>query len=146
MIARRRLRLHHGARTRLHDRHGDEVALTRENLGHADLLTDDPAHHVEAAVLLLKLDFDVDTRSKVQLAERIDRLLGWLENVEEALVRSQLELFARFLVDVGRAIHGEALDVSRKRNRTGDATTRAANRVDDLTHRLIEQPMIVAPK
>src|SRR5688572_26102681 len=43
------LRLHHGARTRLHDRHRDEAALPREDLGHADLLADDPANHVEVA-------------------------------------------------------------------------------------------------
>jgi hypothetical protein len=146
VVARRSLRLHDGARTRLHDRHGHEAALAREDLGHADLLADDPAHHDRAAVPLLQLDFDVDAGREVQLAESVDRLLCRLEDVEETLVRPELELLPRLLVHVRRAVHGETLDVSRERNRTGDATAGAADRVDDLAHRLIEQPVIVTPK
>jgi hypothetical protein len=145
-IACRRLRLHDGTGARLDDRHGNEAALTRKDLGHANLLADDPAHHFEATILLLKLDFDVDAGSEIQLAKRVDGLLGRLENVEKTLVRPDLELLPRLLVHVRRAIHGETLELSRERNRTRNATTRTPDCIDDLTHRLIEQPMIVTPK
>src|SRR5512140_3306500 len=91
----------------------------------------------------LQLDLDVDAGREVELAERVDRLLRRLEDVEQALVRAQLELLARLLVDVRRAVHREALDLGGQRNRTGDAPAGAAHGVDDLAHRLIEEPMIV---
>src|SRR5437868_12139550 len=102
-----------------------------------------PLTMVAPAVRLLQLDFDVDAGGEIQLAECIDRLLCRFEDVEETLVRPELELLPRLLVYVRRAVHGETLDVSRKRNRAGDATTSAADRIDDLAHRLIEQPVIV---
>ena len=77
------------------------------------------------------------------IREGVDRLLGGVENVEQALVRTDLELFARFLVDVRRAVHREALDTRRQRNRARDAAAGAADRLNDFTHRLIEQSMIV---
>src|SRR5689334_24983338 len=47
----------------------------------------------------LELDLDVDARRKVQLHERVDRLLRWVVDVDEPLVRPDLELLARILVD-----------------------------------------------
>src|SRR6185369_11971068 len=93
---------------------------------------------------LLELDLDVDAGREVELAERVDRLLRRLEDVEEALVGAELELLARFLVDVRRTIDREPLDVRRQRNRTRDPPAGAAHGVDDLAHRLIEQAVIVA--
>ena len=49
------------------------------------------------------LDLDVDARGQVQLHEGVQRLLRRLEDVEQALVRANLELLARLLVDVRRA-------------------------------------------
>src|SRR5581483_5397391 len=66
-----------------------------------------------------------------------------LEDVEQALVGADLELLARLLVDVRRAVHGEALDVRRERDRPGDAAARPPHGVDDLAHRLVEQPVVV---
>src|SRR5262249_18013069 len=88
-------------------------------------------------------DLDIDARSQVQLSQRINRLLGRLEDIEQALVRADLELLTRLLVDVRRAIHGEAFDVRRRRNGPGDAATRLTHGLDDLLHRLIEQAMVV---
>src|SRR5579863_4761268 len=92
---------------------------------------------------LLELDFNVDAGGKVELAERVDGLLGGFEDVEQALVGANLEMLARLLVDVRRAIDGEALDAGRQRNRAGDAAAGTANRIDDFAHRLIEQPVVV---
>src|SRR5215831_15501291 len=90
------------------------------------------------AIRSLELDLDVDAGGEVELAERVDRLLRRLEDVEQTLVGANLELLARLLVDVRRAVHGEAFDVSGKRDRPRHAPAGAADRVDDLAHRLIE--------
>src|ERR1051326_5273474 len=96
------------------------------------------------AMSLLKLDLYVDAGRQVELAERVDRLLRRLENVEQALVPPHLELLARLLVDVRRAVDGEALDARRQRNGPRHAPAGAPHRLDDVLHRLIEQPMIVS--
>src|SRR4051812_7024281 len=96
-----------------------------------------------SAMALLELDLDVDAGGKIQLSERVDRLLRRLEDVEQALVGADLELLARLLVDVRGAVHGEAFDVRRERNRAGDAPARPTYGLDDLPDRLIEQPVIV---
>src|ERR1041384_700832 len=69
----------------------------------------------------LQLDLDVDARGEIELAERVDRLLRGLEDVEQPLVGAHLELLARFLVDVRRAVDREPLDARGQRNRARDA-------------------------
>src|SRR5215470_18117992 len=98
------------------------------------------------AMALLELDLHVDAGGEVELAEGVDGLLRRLEDVEQALVGADLELLARLLVDVRRAVHREALDVRRERDGTRDAATGAADRVDDLPHRLVEEPVVVGAK
>ena len=72
------------------------------------------------AMALLELDLHVDAGRQVELAEGVDRLLRRLEDVEQALVRAELELLARFLVDVRRAVDREALDVRGQGNRRSE--------------------------
>src|SRR5437867_9724588 len=96
-----------------------------------------------SGIVLLELDLDVDAGREVELAEGVDRLLRRIEDVEQALVGADLELLARLLVDVRRAVHGEALDVGGERDRAGDPPARPAHGLDDLAHRLVEQPVIV---
>src|SRR2546426_1170698 len=45
----------------------------------------------------LELDLDVDAGRKVELHQRVDRLLTGVVDVDEALVRADLELLARVL-------------------------------------------------
>jgi hypothetical protein len=68
-----------------------------------------------------RLDLDVDAGRQIELHQRIDRLRRRLENVEQPLVRANLELLARFLVDVRRAQNRKFVDDGRKRNRTRNA-------------------------
>src|SRR5437763_3998549 len=99
--------------------------------------------NVWIAISSLQLDLDVDAGGEVELAERVDRLLRRLEDVEQTLVGADLELLARLLVDVRGAVHGEAFDVGRQRNGSGDASARPAYGFHDLAYRLIEQPVVV---
>src|SRR5438270_8301884 len=58
----------------------------------------------------LELDLDVDARRQVEPHERVDRLLGRVVDVDEPLVRTDLDLLARVLVDERAADDGELLD------------------------------------
>src|SRR5262245_46131221 len=97
-----------------------------------------------AMMCLLELDLDVDAGSEVELAKRVDRLLRRVEDVEQPLVGADLELLARLLVDVRGPVDREALDAGRQRDRPGHSAAGAAHGLDDLTHRLVEQSVIVS--
>src|ERR1044071_4307227 len=64
----------------------------------------------------LQLDLDVHAGSEIELAECVERLLRRLEDVEQPLLGAHLELLARFLVDVRRAVDRETLDARGQRN------------------------------
>ena len=51
----------------------------------------------------LQLDFDVDAGGKIELHQGIDGLRRRIDNVEDPLVRPDLELLTRLLVDVRRS-------------------------------------------
>src|SRR6202030_4404765 len=53
-----------------------------------------------AALLSERLDLHVHTRGELEFHERVDGLRRRLENVQQPLVGSHLELLARFLVHV----------------------------------------------
>src|SRR5678815_1688980 len=82
--------------------------------------------------MALNLDGDVDAGRQIELLQLVHRLGGWFEDVEQALVRPLLEGLHRLLVDVGRAMHGEALDAGGKRNGTGDAGACPLDRLHDV--------------
>src|SRR6185437_2825527 len=94
----------------------------------------------------LELDLDIDAGGEVELHQRVHRLRRRVDNVEHALMRADLELLTRLLVDVRRAQHGELLDFGRQRNRPAHARTGTFGGVDDLARRLIEDAMIVRPE
>src|SRR5271166_5612828 len=60
-----------------------------------------------------QFDLDIDAGGKIELHQRVDGLRCGVDDVEHALMSSDLELFARLLVDVRRAQHGEFLDLGR---------------------------------
>src|SRR5207245_11454945 len=91
---------------------------------------------------LSQFDLHIDARGKIELHQRVDRLRGRLHDVEQPLVRPHLELLARLLVDVRRAVDGELLDARRKGNGTADESTRAPRRIGDVASRLVEHSMI----
>src|SRR5262245_33396973 len=51
-----------------------------------------------------ELDLDVDAGGEVELHQRVHGLRRRIDDVEQALMRAHLELFAALLVDMRRAI------------------------------------------
>src|SRR5580704_10051673 len=90
----------------------------------------------------LRLDFDVHASAEIQLHQRVEGLLGGLEDVEQPLVGPDLELLARLLVDVRPSEDGVARDVRRERDGAGDARAGSFGGLDDVVGRLVEQLMV----
>src|SRR5438309_3749739 len=93
--------------------------------------------------LLLELDLDVDAGRKVQLHEGVDRFLRWVVDVDVPLVRPDLELLARVLVDERALDDRELLDTCRQRDRTGDRRPRPLRGLDDLRRGLVDELVVV---
>src|ERR1017187_2976818 len=107
-------------------------------------LSDRPRTRLTAGSLFPKrLDFDVHTGRQVELHQRIDRLLGRLQNVQEPFVRPDFKLLARLLIHVRRAQNSCDTAGSRQRNRTGDCCAGPFRGVHDFRRRLIQHTVIV---
>src|SRR6478672_1623827 len=89
-----------------------------------------------------QFDLHIDARGQIELHQRVNRLRRRLHDVEQPLVGPHLELLARLLVDVRRAIDGELFDTRRQRNWTANQSTRAARRIGNVASRLVEHSMI----
>src|SRR5216683_6834035 len=137
---------------RINLQNGDGHMLSRvvEDAGHANLLGDETATHgpvpssraSSRARLGAELDFDVHAGGEVELHQRVHRLRSRVDDIEHALVGADLELFARLLVDVRRAVDRELLNSGRQRDRPANLRTRPLGRADDLAGRRIEHSMI----
>src|SRR4051812_36802833 len=93
-------------------------------------------------VPLLDFDFNVDARRQIELGQRIDSGRARVKNVDQPLVRLELELLARLLVDVRRAEHGPALRLCRQRNGTTHLRARLLGGADDIRRRLIDDGVV----
>src|SRR3990172_126624 len=91
----------------------------------------------------LKLDLDVDASREVQAHQRVDGLRVRINDIDQALVGANLEVFLAVLVDEGPALHCEALDACRQRHRTDGGRACALRRLDDAPGGLIQKTMIV---
>src|SRR2546421_8113563 len=80
-----------------------------------------------------ELDLDVDAGGQVvEPLQRVDRLRRRLVDVDQPLVRADLEVLARVLVLERRADHAVDVLFSRERDPTGDARAGTRRRLDDL--------------
>src|SRR5918996_1145263 len=66
------------------------------------------------------LDFDIDARSQAEAHQRIHRLGRRIDDVDQPLVRPDLELLPAVLMDEGSADDRVLLDPGRQRHRPGD--------------------------
>jgi hypothetical protein len=94
----------------------------------------------------LDADLNVHTGGEVQLLELVNRAGCRVNNVQESLVSTNLELLCRLLVDVGRAVDAELLDTSRKRNGSSNLGAGALGCVHNLNGRLLENSAIISAK
>src|SRR5579883_2352191 len=93
-------------------------------------------------IVPLELDLDVDAGGKVELHQSVDRLRRRIDDIEHPLMRANLELLARFLVDMRRAVDGELLDPGRQRNRAAHPGARTLGGRHDLLRRRVEHAVI----
>src|SRR6185437_10922794 len=89
-----------------------------------------------------QFDLHVDAGGEVELHQRVHGLRRGLHDIEQPLVGPHLELLARLLVDVRRAVDGELLDSRRKGNGTANESTRPARRIGDVASCLVKHSMI----
>src|SRR3954469_20690967 len=116
-----------------------DAAVLQEQLGHPELLGEDRSHGSAR-----EADLDVDAGGKVvEALERVDRLRRRLVDVDQPLVRADLEVLARVLVLEGGADHAVDVLLRRQRDRARDGRARARRRLDDLLGRRLDGRVVV---
>src|SRR5712671_1404504 len=91
---------------------------------------------------LLDLDLYIHPSGQIEFCEGVDGLRPRVENVDQPLVRLELELLAALLVDVRAAEHGPELPLGRQRDRAGNLRARLLGSADDIGRRLIDQGVV----
>src|SRR3954465_6687905 len=91
-----------------------------------------------------ELDLDVDTGREVEPHERVDRLRGRRMDVDQALVRTHLEVLPRVLVLEGRTDHAVDVLLGRQRHGAGDGGAGALGRVHDVARGLVHLLVVIA--
>ena len=91
---------------------------------------------------LLQLDLYVHTRRKVQLHQRVDRLVGRVDDVHQALMSADFHLVTRGLVHVRRTQQVKTLNAGRQGHRTTHHRASALGSFNDLKRRLIDQAVV----
>ncbi len=92
---------------------------------------------------LLRLDLHIDASRQVQAHQRVERLLRWIQNVEQTLVRADLELLTGLLVDEGSLEHRPAARPGGQRNRPCHASARTTSRLHNVCCRGIKELVII---
>src|SRR5450759_1469288 len=91
-----------------------------------------------------RLDLHVHAGGEVELHDRVHPLLGWLEDVEQALVGADLELLARLLIHVRGTQHAVLVLDRGQRNRARDLCAGASRGFHDLAGALVEHAIVVS--
>src|SRR5437764_9574691 len=93
--------------------------------------------------LVERLDLHIHAGRQIELHERVYRLLRRLQDIDQALVRADLESLARFLVYVRRPQHAILVLHRGQRNGPRHLGAGAARRLHDLAGGLVEHAVIV---
>src|SRR5437588_10607635 len=89
-------------------------------------------------------DLDVDAGGQVvEPLQRVDRFRRRLVDVDQPLVRADLEVRARVLGLGRRADHAVDVLFSRERDRTGDARAGTRRRLDDLLRGRLDEFRVI---
>src|SRR5919204_4149549 len=95
-------------------------------------------------VLTREADLDVDAGGQVvEPLQRVDGLRRRLVDVDEALVRADLEVLARVLVLERRADHAVDVLLGGQRNGAGHGRAGASRRLDDLLGRRLDGRVVI---
>src|SRR3954449_5740790 len=129
----------HGTGPGLEHRDALDAPVLEEQLGHPELLGEDRRHRSAR-----QADLDVDAgRQMVEALERVDRLGRRLVDVDEPLVRADLEVLARGLVLEWRPDHAVHVLLGRQGDRAGHRGARARRRLDDLLRGRLDGRVVV---
>src|SRR5256886_6841667 len=138
--------LYHRARTRLDDRYGHVRAFRVEHAGHAEFSADQSGHYSRPLSVircpLLHFDFDIDARGEIELGQGIDGLGPRIQDIDQPLVRLELELLATLLVDVRAPEHGPQLPLGGQRDGPRDLRPRLLGGTYDVGRGLIDQGVV----
>lgn len=99
--------------------------------------------HEQGARATLHFDFDVDAGRKIQSHQSIDGFVGWLVDVDQAVVGSELEMLHRLLVDVRATDNAEAAKVSGKGHWASDSGASSLCGINNFLSALIDRSVIV---
>eukprot|EP01041_Mallomonas_annulata_P010526 gene10527-21948_t len=91
---------------------------------------------------LLQLDFDVNASWQVQLHQRVNGLVRWVNDVHQTLVGTDFELVARGLVDVRRTQNVKTLDAGWQWYWALDDSAGTLGGVNDFQCGLVDQLVI----
>jgi hypothetical protein len=91
---------------------------------------------------LLQFDFNLNARGQIEFHQRVNRFVGWIYDIHQALMRANLELISRSLVDVWTAQNVVTLDSGGQWNGAVHHSTRALGRINDFGRRLIDQSVV----
>src|SRR3954467_3209816 len=130
-----------GDGTRAGLEHGDalDAAVVEEQLRHPELLGEDRRHRSAR-----QPDLDVDAGGQVvEPLQRVDRLRRRLVDVDQPLVRPDLEVLARVLVLERGPDHAVDVLLPRQGNRPGHRGARARRRLDDLLRGRLDGRVVV---
>src|SRR5438552_17816221 len=134
--------LYHRARTRLDDRYGHVRAFRVEHAGHAEFSADQSGHYSRPLSVircpLLHFDFDIDARGEIELGQGIDGLGPRIQDIDQPLVRLELELLTALLVDVRAPEHRPQLPVVVQRNGPRDLRAGLFRGAHDVGQGLID--------
>src|SRR5215469_4347831 len=103
-----------------------------------------PAPHAGMnALRKLELDLDIHAGRQIEAGQRLDCLGRGLDDVDEPLVRANLELLARIFVDEWRPQDRILRDLGRQWHRAGYTRAGVLCRIDDLRSRLVQDPVVI---
>src|SRR5437868_8174119 len=102
-----------------------------------------PNQTASLVFLAKRLNLDVHPGREIELHQRVHRLRSRIKNIEQALVRPNLELLARLLVYVGAMKYAVLVLHRRQWNRACQARTGALRRLNDLGRGLVQYAVVI---
>lgn len=93
---------------------------------------------------VLDVDCNVNTCGKIELLEFVNRVYSRLNDVNQALVSTELELFHALFVNVNRTIYGKAFNACGQWNRSGNPCAGSFCCFNDISSTLVYCAKIVA--